>query len=249
MSCTLHTTPSPPRRRVARLAPLPPRVSDDAASKRTVFWDRRSAICGFGLKNLAISRAAAFRTRGGSWRSARSLSRLGFCQAARVAVSDARPLDEFLGPAVDVFLVFVAALPEASRGVLRRARTLGAVAAYAGGAGAHRRRRGETDGGETRAPSGPRQRSGAAGAGRRSPAPGWGGAPGRVPAPARAPATELTPATGPVRSGRGRAPAASGVAVTTEAADDARDADGEATAVTFFRFQIFDPPRFCQMYS
>jgi len=39
------------------------------------------------------------------------------------------------------------------------------------------------------------------------------------------------------------------VAVTTEAADDARDAVGEATVVTFFRFQMRDPPRFRQMYS
>jgi len=40
------------------------------------------------------------------------------------------------------------------------------------------------------------------------------------------------------------------VAVTTEAAaEDAADADGEATVVTFFRFQMRDPPRFRQMYS
>ena len=45
------------------------------------------------------------------------------------------------------------------------------------------------------------------------------------------------------------AQAASGAAVTTEAVDDAADADGEATVATFFRFQMRDPPRFRQMYS
>ena len=59
----------------------------------------------------------------------------------------------------------------------------------------------------------------------------------------------LVEAAGDGAGAQATAPAASGGAVTTEAADDARDADGEATVVTFFRFQMRDPPRFCQMYS
>ena len=77
-----------------------------------VSWDRRSAICGFGLKNLAISRAAALRNarRLVAQRPLAFEGLLG--EASRVPKPDARPFYEFPRPAVDAFPVVVAALPD-----------------------------------------------------------------------------------------------------------------------------------------
>ena len=103
---------SPPRRRrVARLAPLPPRVPEHGVED--------DGLLGPLLRRLRPPREEFGQLPFGGLSDARRLvaerplareARLG--EASRVPEPDARPLDEFLGPAVDVLFVFVTALPE-----------------------------------------------------------------------------------------------------------------------------------------